>query len=599
VAEIWADAPLASPVSPRATTAADYSFLAPPQKADELGRLGPYRILKLLGIGGMGFVFEAEDLQLKRKVALKVMPPGKAASEIARKRFLREAQATAAIEHDHIVAIHQVGEDQGLPYLAMQLLKGETLQQRLEREPRLPVSEVLRLGREIARGLAAAHARGLIHRDIKPANIWLEADDRRAKILDFGLARAVVDDAQVTQEGLLVGTPAYMSPEQTCSQPIDPRSDLFSLGALLYRLITGRQPFLGADTIATLLAVATNQPPPPCQVVPETPPGLSDLIMGLLAKDPKERPASAQAVVEAIHAIDAQVVAAPLEASAVEDFAALTTPPVRPARYETRGRGYRGWTIAAIGLGLAALLGLLMASGVFQTTPKKTNAVPRPGVTSEREVSLNVAPPPGSTRPAVNPGNADRKAAEWVLKLAGKVEIALLEGGPTTEVAQPAALPAKSFWVQRIRLEGNKQVTDAGLENLKGLTRLQSLWLPDTPVTDAGLVHVAGLLSLQGLNLGKTSVSDRTLATIQGLNGLEALYLDGTGVTDEGLKYLKGHTRLRELSVRWTQVSDAGLEQLQAFGMSNLQALRLGGTKVTAIGAERFRLALPRCKVEQ
>ncbi|MBM4072605.1 MAG: hypothetical protein FJ271_27310 [Planctomycetes bacterium] len=152
-----------------------YDFLAPPQQADELGRLGPYRVLTVLGAGGMGVVFQAEDPMLKRKVALKVMLPALAASVSARQRFLREAQTAAAIEHDHIVAIFQVAEDRGVPFIAMPFLKGESLEDRLQRQPVPPITEALRIAREIAQGLAAAHAQGLIHRDIKPANIWLEA----------------------------------------------------------------------------------------------------------------------------------------------------------------------------------------------------------------------------------------------------------------------------------------------------------------------------------------------------------------------------------------------------------------------------------------
>ena len=151
-----------------------YDFLAPPQGPGELGRLGPYRVLRVFGAGGMGVVFQAEDPHLERSVALKAMKPALAASASARQRFLREAKATAAIKHDHIVTIHQVGEDRGVPFLAMEFLEGEALDERLKREKKLPLAEVLRIGREIAEGLAAAHERGLIHRDIKPGNIWLE-----------------------------------------------------------------------------------------------------------------------------------------------------------------------------------------------------------------------------------------------------------------------------------------------------------------------------------------------------------------------------------------------------------------------------------------
>jgi serine/threonine protein kinase len=176
---------------PEATSQSPAAFLAPPQSADELGRLGSYRILEQLGAGGMGVVFLAEDPQLRRKVALKVMSPALAAEATARQRFLREAQATAALHHDHVITIYQVAEDRGMPFLAMELLPGESLEARLRREGRLPLSETLRIASEIAAGLEAAHEQGLIHRDIKPANIWLEARrgrSSRVKILDFGLA---------------------------------------------------------------------------------------------------------------------------------------------------------------------------------------------------------------------------------------------------------------------------------------------------------------------------------------------------------------------------------------------------------------------------
>jgi serine/threonine protein kinase len=199
-------------------------FLAPAQEPEELGRLGKYRILKVLGHGGMGVVYKAEDPVLRRAVPLKAMLPTLAASASAGKRFLREAQAMAALEHDHIVRVYQVDEERGVPFLAMEFLKGEPLDVRLERDPKLSVLETVRIGKEIAEGLAAAHATGLIHRDIKPANVWLEA--RRpvssnaartstthhslltthqaptcVKILDFGLARSMDQESGLTQQG--------------------------------------------------------------------------------------------------------------------------------------------------------------------------------------------------------------------------------------------------------------------------------------------------------------------------------------------------------------------------------------------------------------
>jgi formylglycine-generating enzyme required for sulfatase activity len=280
------------------------AFLAPPEAAGELGRLGGFRILKILGHGGMGVVFEGEDPRLGRRVAIKAMLPHLAGSKSSQERFLREAKAAAALEHDHVVPILQVGEDRGAPFIVMPFLKGEPLDARLKRDERLAVAEVLRIGREIAEGLAAAHAEGLVHRDIKPANVWLEAPRQRVKILDFGLARATAQESGLTQQGAILGTPAYMAPEQGRGQKVDARCDLWSLGVVLYRLVAGRLPFKGADTVSTLLAVATAEPPPPAEVSAAVPVGLSCLIMQLLEKEPARRPASAEKVAGVLRALE-------------------------------------------------------------------------------------------------------------------------------------------------------------------------------------------------------------------------------------------------------------------------------------------------------
>ncbi len=277
-------------------------YLTPPQGPGELGRLGPYRVLRLLGAGGMGLVCEAEDTQLQRPVALKVMRPELAVRAAARRRFVREGRAMAAVEHEHVVSVYQVGEERGVPFLAMPLLRGESLEARLRRDGKLPPAEAVRIGREAAEGLAAAHARGLVHRDIKPANLWLE-ESGRVKILDFGLARAADRQDALTQTGNVLGTPQYMAPEQAAGDPTDGRCDLFSLGCVLYRMCTGRLPFPGRHVLAVLSALATHQPQAPRQLEPAVPRALSDLIVRLLARDPRQRPASATEVAAALQAI--------------------------------------------------------------------------------------------------------------------------------------------------------------------------------------------------------------------------------------------------------------------------------------------------------
>lgn len=284
-----------------------------PRPADLPETVGGYRVVRRLGQGGMGVVYLVDDPLGNRQVAIKMMHARHAADAGARARFLREARAAAAVEHDHVVAVYQVGEDGDAPFLVMPLLRGESLEQRLAREPHPPLDLVLKVGREIALGLAAAHDRGLVHRDVKPANTWLEGDPgaanpaarvRRVKVLDFGLARSVDGADGLSLNGAVVGTPAYMAPEQAGGRAVDPRADLFSLGAVLYRMATGQSAFAGQSLTAILTAIASFDPPPPATVNPAVPVTLSELISQLLRKDPNDRPATAREVADALSAIE-------------------------------------------------------------------------------------------------------------------------------------------------------------------------------------------------------------------------------------------------------------------------------------------------------
>ena len=261
-------------------------FLGSPQAAGELGWLAHYRVLRLLGEGGMGLVFLAEDSLLSRPVALKVIRPEIADTPGIAERFTREARATAAIKHDHIVTIYQVGQENGIPFLAMEYLKGMSLAQWFDRGHCPSVELVLRIGREIAAGLSAAHRHSLIHRDIKPANIWLEAPSGRVKILDFGMARSQREDVEITRSGAVMGTPAYMAPEQARGEPVGAGSDLFSLGCVMYRLCTCRLPFEGDSVMAVLTALSTTTPRPPREWRDELPAALDDLVIAPAGKRP-------------------------------------------------------------------------------------------------------------------------------------------------------------------------------------------------------------------------------------------------------------------------------------------------------------------------
>src|SRR5262245_9145031 len=317
-------------------------FLSPSTGPNSLGRLGHYDVREIVGRGGMGVVLRGFDEKLHRVVAIKLMAAQLATNATARKRFTREAQAHAAVSHDHVVTIHAVEEANGLPYLVMQYVSGVSLQERLDKSGPLQLAEIVRIGMQTAAGLAAAHAQGLIHRDIKPANILLENGIERVKITDFGLARAAAD-ASLTQSGIVAGTPQYMSPEQAEGKTIDQRTDLFSLGSVLYAMCTGRAPFRASASMAVLKRVCEETPRPIRETNPDIPDWLLAIIDKLHAKDPAERYQSAADVASLLNKHLAHL----------QHPSLAPLPVTTPAQPPTARR--RRWVVTAVVLlGLAA-----------------------------------------------------------------------------------------------------------------------------------------------------------------------------------------------------------------------------------------------------
>lgn len=364
----------------------ELSFLAPSEKPNVLGRLGHYDIQEVIGRGGMGIVLRAFDEKLHRIVAIKVMASQLATNATARKRFSREAQAQAAVSHDHIVTIHAVEDAElpsplggegpgvrGLPYLVMQYVSGQSLQQRIDRDGALELHEILRIGMQTASGLAAAHAQGLVHRDIKPANILLENGVERVKITDFGLARAATE-ASLTQSGIIAGTPQFMSPEQAEGKAIDQRTDLFSLGSVLYAMCTGRAPFRASGTLAVLKRVCEETPTPIRQSNPDIPDWLVATIEKLQAKNPAERFQSAAEVAALLGRHLAQV-----QHPSVVGHVSNVPAEDKEARSKRAPR--HGWAMAA-----AMLLLLLGGLSVTEAT----------GVTNLRATVIRIFTPDGT-----------------------------------------------------------------------------------------------------------------------------------------------------------------------------------------------------------
>ena len=326
------------------------SFLDAPSHPELLGRLGRYEIERVIGTGGMGIVLKAHDTELHRVVAIKILAAHLANSVSARKRFAREAQAAAAVLHPNVIPIYNVESEGKLPYLVMQCVSGQSLQSKVDRCGMLALTDTLRIAKQTAAGLAAAHDQGLVHRDVKPANILLEENVDRVILSDFGLARAV-DDASLTRTGVVAGTPHYMSPEQARGDTIDTRSDQFSLGSVMYFMLTGRTPFRATGAMGVLHRICNEEHRPIEQINTDVPIEVVTLVDRLLAKDPAMR-------FDTMHNVETEL---------ERLLAALQSGSLSLAKRQKLGTNRiwstkRVWTKRAIAFGLPACLGGLVAA---------------------------------------------------------------------------------------------------------------------------------------------------------------------------------------------------------------------------------------------
>jgi serine/threonine protein kinase len=619
----------------------------PPAESGEVGTLGPYRVVRHLGRGGMGAVYAALDTRLNRRLVLKVMLPEFAAKAAAKERFLREARAAAQVTHDNVVTVYEADERDGVPYIAMQFLEGYPLDEYLKKKGNLPIPQILRIAREVAAGLSAAHKIGLIHRDIKPGNLWLEAPQGRIKILDFGLVKPVDAEVELTKSGAIVGTPAYMSPEQARGEKVDHRTDLFSLGAVLYRLCTGRLPFHGPNTVAVLMALGTEEPPLVQELNPAVHEPLAELIHQLLAKKPADRPQTADEVARRIRAMVSQPPGSAVPMTAPAQSAVTSPAPAvgqvgyapihvtaqpepnpwrdidvteaEPAAVPQQMKPSRkGWWIAVGAAALAALI----AGGVIIIIRNKD------GTETKIEVpagaSVTVKGKDGKTLAQVGPGgkqlvadaSPDRKAAEWGLSIGAEIRV----NGEKTAVQKTKGLPQVPFRLTFADFPENDRVTDEGLANFKNCESLLRLNLFNTKASDAGMPHFKDCKGLEYLGLRGTQVGDKGVANFKGCKDITFLDLSDSRVTDAGLthfedcqnlKYLqlvnlrvtdkglanfKGCEDLIWLILTGTRVSDVGLADFK--GCEKLRILTLQRTKVTAKGVADLAKALPQCRIE-
>lgn len=392
--------------------------LAPTDDPEMLGRLGAYEVSGVVGAGGMGVVLKAFDKSLDRSVAIKVMSPHVACSGAARKRFEREAKAAAAVLHPNVIAIHGVsgGESTSLPYLVMPYLRGSSLQARIDHHGPMEVTEILRVASQIVEGLVAAHAQGLVHRDIKPANILLEDGVERVSITDFGLARAV-DDATLTHSGVISGTPQYMSPEQARGDAVDARSDLFSLGSVIYTMCTGRPPFRADSSFGILRRICERRARPIREINPTIPTWLCRLVDRLHAKSPDDRYQNAADVAEVLQQCLAHV---------QTPDANLPPELLQPS-----------WLVSAIRrpimwVGMAAAIALVAAVWVSTS-----------GLFTQGQVSSNPPDSPGEATATAESHPVDQERGEIELDKNGPLKNGPLKNEPALD-NRPADLPTST-----------------------------------------------------------------------------------------------------------------------------------------------------------
>jgi hypothetical protein len=505
------------------------ALLAPPHEPGSLGRLDHYEVLAVVGSGGMGVVLKARDTSLQRVVAIKLLAPQLAASGTARKRFVREAQAAAAVRDEHVVSIYAVQGTGPVPYLVMEYIEGATLEERIKQRGPVELKEILRIGLQIAEGLAAAHKHGLVHRDVKPANILLENGVERVKITDFGLARAV-DDASLTQSGVIAGTPMFMSPEQAEGKYIDQRSDLFSLGSVLYAMCTGHAPFRASTTVAVLKRVCEDTPRSIREINPEIPEWLAAVIARLHAKQPAERFQSAKDVAELLNRHLAHL-----------QHPSVVGPPVAEKPASPLLARPRRWALAATvlmclfgGLGLTEATGVtkVAATAIRVLTPDGTPdgtlvvEVVDPGVSvtiddgemvvtsaEAKEIPLKpglhqlraskdgkvvhqeqvavtknvrqvvrVSPEAVLNAIRMDGGDPDYRAAEYVLSIGGTVQV----NDVSHDLKAIGELPKEWFRLTNVSLQANKQASDAGLAHVfRDCNNLTLLQLQKTKVSAA------------------------------------------------------------------------------------------------------------------
>lgn len=591
------------------------SYLDEPKSDEEIGRIGGFPVIEVIGSGSMGIVLRGRDEDLSRDVAIKILRPSLSAHPRYRERFLREARAMAAIDHPHVVPVHHVGSHEGLPFMVMKHLQGESLGSRLRRQGPMPEQQLRKLAVQIAQGLDAAHRSGTIHRDVKPENIWLEAPGDAVRLLDFGLV-CPSDDSKITVDGVVIGTPAYMSPEQA-SGKADKRSDFYSLGAVLYEAASGKLPFPGDTVVEVLSSLGSTSPQDLHRHNSRLTSEFTGTVMQLLSKDAAKRPASSDALLRLTKPLD-QATRTPsvtsLIAIACTALIALgvivlqmRTPTgtivveladdvdPRAVKIEAASDGkvhvidsLRGWDITVDeGRYRVSIIGgddsLTLSNqsvAVTRNNKKHLRVYHRPNEDAppaHRSGPAEPASPMMATETKDQPKQADieieRSLARWVFSVGGSVQV-IGQQDRLVKIREPGPAADAIVSLHTVDLQ-DCDIRDEDIDRIVTLGKVYRVYLGSnskpSALTGDSLRRLSALkgglsdLTLKNVNFDRSSLQHLTAFT-----ALKNLHIKSP-LTDDDLQSL-ATLRLKSLSISKSGLSGEGLKHLSALP---LEALRL------------------------
>lgn len=581
---------------------------------------GRYEFITVIGAGGAGVIYKAKQKPLGRPVAVKMIH-SHLVNVTALKRFLQEAKTISTMHHPNIISVHDFGvSEDNQPYMVMDYVEGTTLSDYIKKEGALEPEFAVNLAMQICDGLSHAHSHNVLHRDLKPNNVMLvplAAGEHHLRVLDFGLAKLFAEDEQadhLTKTGETVGTPAYMSPEQVMGKKLSPRSDIYSLGCLMYHCLTGFVPFGGATKMETMLKQLNDPPPPFSEYDIDVSERLEELVMQLLSKDPAGRPESMAQVKERLKALMSYHSSGNVSALARKE---KKKAPAKKIEIEPKKIAMIAVPLLLVSVAGTATYFYMQqkpATKVEQTTQPVTKADPEktstPAITKED-------PPANATTPAVIEPKAEKPVEQgpdykpnfddkvFLGKFEGKDNIRELSSDGSDIQNQSLYYVGKLNDLKKLDLTKSRSINDSGLAYLKNM-QLTSLGLSNTSVSDSGLSAIGTLKSLINLDLSNTKVTAnglgqlstcRNLQTLdlhqnklgnsnldglKELNNLDMLVLGETGIGDVAVKSLANMRMLRTLYLNDSSITNAGLSNLS--NLENLQKLDLSGTKIDKQG---------------